>query len=166
MTQQCTNVHPDINPYMVNLSTSTLRTATPHTGRMATKHKYFRGMFFYSNDENLLKVKKTLRNWAAGAQTTEQQKWLETFFMKLFHEHFIPIDSTEIEVEELDFNYFGDGNFAPNTPQGVTAESKLTSEKVHEIKWIFQIAPDGNMNTLEISYEGYNQFRYVEWNYT
>ena len=153
MTQPCPNVHPDINPYMVNLSntTCTLRTATPHTGQMATKPKYFRNISFFSNDENLLKVNNTLRNWAAGAQTTEQQKWLETFFMKLFHEHFIPIDSTEIEAEELDFNYFGDGNFTPNSRQGVTAKSKPTSEKVHQISWIFKIAPNGNMNNLEIS---------------
>lgn len=133
---------------------------------MATKPKYFRNITFFSKDKDLLKVNAALHNWAEGLQITEQQKWLETFFMKLFHEHFFPIDSTEIEAEELDFNYVGDGKFAPNSLQGVTAKSKPASERVHEISWIFQISPDGNMNCLQVSYRGDNDFRYEEWKYT
>ena len=60
-------------------------------------------------------------------------------------------------MEDLDFNYYGDGSFAPNSIQGVIAETAGETQ----IKWTFKIEPDGSNRILTIDYDGDYQFSLV-----
>jgi hypothetical protein len=97
-------------------------------------------------DPDLLRVSKTLRKWAIGQMTDDEENSLTFFLMELFKDNFTPVDCPQITLEDLDFNYYGDGSFAPDSIQGVIAETAGETQ----IKWTFKIAPDGSNQILTI----------------
>ena len=134
--------------YSYSDSTSHSDRASARTIQKVYKHIFFR------RDPDLLRASETLRKWAIGQTTDEEQNWLENFFMKLFQDYFTPVDCPQITWEDLDFNYYGDGSFEPDSIQGVIAETAGETQ----IKWTFKIAPDGSNQILTIDYDGDHQF--------
>jgi hypothetical protein len=160
-----------MNPYIVSLingsscvpgviklrpldahTATALRTAT---GRQPGLYHKFVNIIFWRKDPVLVLASKTLRNWAVGEQTNENQIWLEKYLMKMFQDHFTPpVDCPQITWDCLDFNYYGDGSFEPNSIQGVIAESAGETQ----IKWTFKIGTDDSNQILTIDYDGDDQF--------
>jgi hypothetical protein len=149
MSVQCTT-----NPYVLSLDTHTATVLHTATERQPGLYKRFINIFFFRRDPDLLRASETLRKWAIGQTTDEEQNWLENFFMKLFQDYFTPVDCPQITWEDLDFNYYGDGSFEPDSIQGVIAETAGETQ----IKWTFKIAPDGSNQILTIDYDGDHQF--------
>ena len=146
MSVQCTT-----NPYVLSLDTHTAIERQP--GLFHT----FVNIFFSMRDPDLLRVSKTLRKWAIGQMTDDEENSLTFFLMELFKDNFTPVDCSQITLEDLDFNYYGDGSFAPNSIQGVIAETAGETQ----IKWTFKIEPDGSNRILTIDYDGDYQFSLV-----
>ncbi len=145
MSVQCTT-----NPYVLSLATHTA------TERQPGLYNTYVSLDFSVGDADLLRVSQTLRKWAIGQSTDKEQNWLTLKLMKLFTENFTPVDCPQITCEDLDFNYYGDGSFAPDSIQGVIAETAGETQ----IKWTFKIAPDGDEIEREITieYDGDYQF--------
>ena len=93
-----------------------------------------------------MRASATLRMWHIGQNTYEERDGLENCFMQLFRELFPHL---QIKWSDFNFEYYGNGSFAPKSIQGVMAKTAGNTR----IKWTFQIASDGSNQQLQIDYQ-------------
>ena len=137
-----------VNPYVLSLDVHTA------TGRQPGLYKKFVNISFNRTKPELLRASEILRKWAIRQTTRADEIWLENLFVKLFQDHFTPIDCPQVERNDFNFTYYGDGSFKLNSIQGVIGETAGETQ----IKWTFRIEPDGSNQILNIEYDGDYEF--------
>ena len=114
-----------------------------------------------TTDMLLQRVCGTLILWAGEFASEEQQAWTQKFLFTKFKEHFTPVDKhvRQLTVDDLDFEYAGDGIFTPYSQQGLIATDYATTT----IKFLFDVENDSkSMHTLHIIYEGQDEYQLTQ----
>jgi hypothetical protein len=120
-----------------------------------------------TTDMLLLRARAYLISWASDLATEQQQAFTKQFLFTKFKEHFTPVDRNvpQLTVDDLDFEYAGDGIFTPYSQQGLIATEKYDNDDhpFTTIEFLFDVENDSkSMHTLHIIYEGRDEYQLTQ----